>query len=88
MQLSEIPVGSEQPLHSHDPEQCYYIIRGTGLMIIDEEAREVAEGDAVYISPRSMHGIKNTGSVPLEYLTANAPAFPADYEMTLWPVEP
>ena len=28
MQISEIPAGSEQPRHSHDPEQCYYIIKG------------------------------------------------------------
>ena len=34
IQVSEIPVASEQPVHSHSPEQCYYIIKGKGLMII------------------------------------------------------
>ncbi len=33
LQISEIPVGSKQPIHNHEPEQCYYIIKGKGLMI-------------------------------------------------------
>lgn len=33
VQISEIPIGSEQPMHNHEPEQCYYIIKGKGLMI-------------------------------------------------------
>ena len=28
VQISEVPVGSEQPIHNHEPEQCYYIIKG------------------------------------------------------------
>ena len=26
VQISEVPAGSEQPIHNHEPEQCYYII--------------------------------------------------------------
>ncbi|MBN1904373.1 MAG: hypothetical protein JW927_04680 [Deltaproteobacteria bacterium] len=36
LQISEIPVGSEQPVHNHEPEQCYYIIKGKSLMIIEK----------------------------------------------------
>ena len=32
LQISEVPAGSEQPIHNHEPEQCYYIIKGNGLM--------------------------------------------------------
>ena len=88
IQISEIPVGSEQPIHNHEPEQCYYIIKGKGLMVIDEESREVFAGDAVYIPSNSKHGIKNTGSDVLEYLTANAPVFIEQYEDTFWPSKP
>lgn len=49
IQISEVPVGSEQPIHNHAPEQCYYIIQGKGLMIIEEDSKEVIAGDAVYI---------------------------------------
>lgn len=88
VQISEIPVGSEQPVHSHYPEQCYYIIRGKGLMIMEEQTREVAVGDAVYIPSSSKHGIKNIGNDILEYLTVNSPAFSKDYESRLWPAVP
>ncbi|HVN97705.1 MAG TPA: cupin domain-containing protein [Syntrophorhabdaceae bacterium] len=84
LQVSEIPVGSEQPLHVHAPEQCYYIIRGKGLMTVEEETREVSAGNAVYIPSNKRHGIRNTGNEVLEYLTANSPAFEHDYETRLW----
>jgi len=85
LQISEVPVGSEQPLHVHGPEQCYYIIRGKGLMTIEEETREVFAGNAVYIPSNKRHGIINTGNEVLEYLTANSPAFEQEYESRLWP---
>jgi mannose-6-phosphate isomerase-like protein (cupin superfamily) len=88
IQISEIPAGSKQPIHRHAPEQCYYIIRGSGLMIIDDETQEVGQGDAIYIPPNVAHGIKNTGDGVLEYLTANSPPFSGNYEDSLWPSGP
>lgn len=88
IQVSEIPVGSEQPFHRHEPEQCYYIIRGHGLMVIEEESKEVFAGDAIYIDSNLEHGIKNIGIEVLEYLTANAPVFSEQYESKLWPFAP
>jgi mannose-6-phosphate isomerase-like protein (cupin superfamily) len=84
LQISYIPVNSEQPIHQHEPEQCYYIIRGKGLMTIDDEQEIVNPGDAIYIGSNQMHGIKNTSNEILEYLTANAPAFDVGYENQLW----
>jgi mannose-6-phosphate isomerase-like protein (cupin superfamily) len=88
IQISTIPKGSGQPIHFHDPEQCYYIIKGTGLMIIEDETREVTPGDAIYIPSDKTHGIKNIGDVVLEYLTVNSPVFTKDYEDSLWPSSP
>ena len=88
MQISEVPIRSEQPIHAHEPEQCYYIIKGKGLMTIEEENQEVASGDAVFIPSNKRHGIKNIGNEVLEYLTANAPVFAKEYEDSLWPSDP
>jgi len=88
MQISEIPAGSEQPVHKHGPEQCYYIIKGRGLMVIEDEAREVSAGDAVHVPPDREHGMKNLGDGILEYVTANSPLFSKEYENTLWPAKP
>jgi mannose-6-phosphate isomerase-like protein (cupin superfamily) len=86
IQVSKIPVGSRQPIHSHQPEQCYYIIGGKGLMTIANEHREVNKGDAIYIPSNEKHGITNIGNFDLEYLTANAPSFDIEYENSLWPI--
>lgn len=88
LQISEIPIGSEQPIHNHEPEQCYYIIKGKGLMVIENEAQEVNAGDAIFIPSNFKHGIKNLGNEILEYITANAPAFSREYEAALWPAAP
>jgi mannose-6-phosphate isomerase-like protein (cupin superfamily) len=88
LQISEIPVGSEQPIHNHEPEQCYYIIKGKGLMFIENESQEVKVGDAILIPSNFKHGIKNLGSEILEYITANAPVFSKEYEAHLWPAAP
>lgn len=88
IQVSMVPIGSQQPIHAHDPEQCYYIIKGKGLMVIEDETCEVSSGDAVYIPSNKKHGIKNIGDIALEYLTANSPAFTKEYEEALWPSNP
>jgi len=84
LQVSDVPIGSEQPIHNHEPEQCYYIIKGKGLMLIEHESKEVAAGDAIFIPSNLKHGIKNIGDDVLEYITANAPVFNKEYEAALW----
>ena len=76
---------SQQPLHAHEESvQVYVIVRGRGLMIVDDEQREVAEGTAVVIPPGAKHAIRNTGTEPLEYVSATAPPFPAEVANATW----
>jgi len=84
IQITEVALGGMQFLHSHDEAQCYYIVCGTGLMLIDDEEQKVIEGDAVFIPSRASHGIKNIGPETLVYLTANQ-AFGVEREKTVWP---
>jgi mannose-6-phosphate isomerase-like protein (cupin superfamily) len=86
IQFTEVAVGGAQFLHTHEPEQCYYIIEGKGRMSVGEEALEVKGGDAVCIPSNSRHGIENIGDCPLTYLTANSPAFDEETEATNWPL--
>jgi len=83
IQITTVNPGAMQFLHDHPQEQCYYIIEGQGQMIIDEENKEVASGDAIYIPSGATHGIKNIGATPLRYLTANK-SFGRDKENELW----
>lgn len=84
IQITDVEPGEMQFLHSHPQEQCYYIVSGSGLMIIDEENSTVSKGDAVFIPSGSTHGIKNTGQDTLVYLTANK-AFGKIREKEIWP---
>jgi mannose-6-phosphate isomerase-like protein (cupin superfamily) len=87
MQISEVPIRSEQPVYNHDPEQCYYIIKGKGLIIPKNGTGEVSAGEAVYVPSNRKHGIKNIADEVLEYLTANSPVFTRRYENAPWPAD-
>jgi mannose-6-phosphate isomerase-like protein (cupin superfamily) len=71
----DIAPGAEQRAHSHEEsEQVYVIVRGSGQMQVAGDVEEVGEGDLVFIPPATDHGILNTGSEPLVYVTAASPA--------------
>ena len=72
----DVEPGGEQKAHSHAPQQVYVITRGQGRMTVGEEARDVREGQLVFIPPDVQHAIVNTGEGVLTYVSAATPAFP------------
>lgn len=61
-------------LHSHDSvEQLYYVLKGSGTMLIDGERRKVAEGDVVFLPPKTSHQLINESEDWIEYLIIQAP---------------
>lgn len=85
--LVEMQPGGFQHIHDHEPEQIYYIIRGEGVMKVEEQERDVTGGDCIFIPSISRHGLKNTGSVPLEYVSACSPPFTLIECEDLWPLK-
>ena len=83
IQITDVEPNGMQFIHSHEEEQCYYIVSGTGKMYIDDETQEVHKGDSVFIPSNSMHGIENIGKNVLKYLTANK-AFGIKKEKEIW----
>ena len=70
----DVPPGAEQRPHAHDEaEQVYVIVRGQGRVSVAGDEEEVREGDLVFIPPSTQHGIVNTGSVMLVYVSAASP---------------
>jgi mannose-6-phosphate isomerase-like protein (cupin superfamily) len=70
----EVPPGAEQRPHAHpDSEQVYLIVRGTGRAQVAGDTEQVGEGDLVFIPPGAEHGIANSGSEPLVYVSAASP---------------
>ena len=73
--LAVIQPGGEQRIHSHRPEQVYFILEGSGLMTVGDETQRVGPGDCVFIPSGQPHGLKNDGDGTLRYFSAAAPAY-------------
>ncbi|MGI6414995.1 MAG: cupin domain-containing protein [Thermoguttaceae bacterium] len=61
---------------SHETEETYVILAGSGRMTFARSERDVSKGDFVYLPPWCVHGIENTGSETLVVLIATSPPNP------------
>ena len=86
--LVEIEPGGHQRLHSHIPEQIYFILEGSGSMTVGSETESVGPGDCVFIPSGAEHGLSNGGNAALKYFSASAPTFDKDQLDEYWPLEP
>jgi mannose-6-phosphate isomerase-like protein (cupin superfamily) len=85
--IVDMEPGGRQHVHSHEPEQMYYIMEGSGLMTVDGEQQQVGAGDCIFFSSFSSHGLENTGGTVLRYLSAASPSFTAEDSRKLWPLK-
>lgn len=75
--VNEFDPGLTSKAHKHDKEEhAFYIISGTGIIRIEDEPIEVAEGDAVFVPPGKMHEVSSTGDEILKYIVIYAPPGP------------
>lgn len=61
--------------HRLQTSEVYYILEGQGRMHIDAEVSDVAAGCAIYIPPRAVQRIENTGTEDLVFLCIVDPAW-------------
>jgi mannose-6-phosphate isomerase-like protein (cupin superfamily) len=61
--------------HKLKTSEVYYILEGEGIMHINDEAKDVHPGQAVYIPPNSRQFISNTGKSDLVFLCIVDPAW-------------
>lgn len=61
--------GETVPKHVHaDEDQVYYVVTGTGFVILNGERTDVSTGSSVLIPIGTEHEITNSGSEPLDYV--------------------
>jgi mannose-6-phosphate isomerase-like protein (cupin superfamily) len=77
---AKVIAGQRTKPHKLESSEVYYIVAGEGVMHIDGEAAEVGPNCAIYIPPRAVQYIKNTGSCDLEFLCIVDPAWRAEDE--------
>jgi quercetin dioxygenase-like cupin family protein len=63
--VASFPPGEELHEHRHEQSEVYLVLAGTGVVTVDGEAREVADGAAVFIPGNALHSCRNTGGVEL-----------------------
>ena len=66
--------GGQVPWHNQDQEEVYFILEGTGEMVLGKERRMMKAGQAVYIPPGVFHQITNTAETPLVMMYCYGPA--------------
>jgi quercetin dioxygenase-like cupin family protein len=74
-----IPQGKRSPAHFHqESEETYYVLKGSGLMAINEFRWRATPGVAFNMLPGEIHQIINDADDDLEFLTVSAPAWVPD----------
>lgn len=67
--IRKIKPGENSPEHSHkECDELYYIISGTGVIEIENQSKEIKQGDIVIIPQKASHLVKNTGNSEMEFL--------------------
>lgn len=61
---------------SHETEETYVIMEGSGRMTFSNYQRDVKKGDFVYLPPWCVHGVENTGNETLVIMVATSPPNP------------
>lgn len=71
---------SSLPHRFKKASEVYYILRGTGIMHIDDEVETVIPGDTIYIPPKAVQWIESIGDEPLDFLCIVYPAWTPEAE--------
>jgi mannose-6-phosphate isomerase-like protein (cupin superfamily) len=61
--------------HTLTFSEVYYILRGTGIMHINNEEKTVRENDTIYVPANAIQYIENIGKTDLKFLCIVDPAW-------------
>ena len=64
----EVQPGGYSTLELHQHPHAVVVLRGTGQVVLGEEAHEIEPYDCVYVAPGTKHQFRATGSEPLGFL--------------------
>jgi mannose-6-phosphate isomerase-like protein (cupin superfamily) len=73
--IARLAPGKEIEAHVDPMEEIYFLLSGTGEMRVDEEARQVAAGDATWIPTGSRHALLNNSQKDCLILVVASPAW-------------
>lgn len=74
-----ILLGVEVVPYHHKMEEVYYITEGKGIMMVEDEEREVVAGQSVVLAPHQWNNIRNHTDEPLRMIVVCAPSWPPEH---------
>ena len=67
--ISEVGPGERShPPHKHAGVEAFYMLAGQGTLEIESERQRIATGEAIVFDPTKLHGLVNSGDVPMRYI--------------------
>jgi mannose-6-phosphate isomerase-like protein (cupin superfamily) len=81
--------GSSSNPHLHDDaEEVFYVLSGNGSIKVGDEEEKIGPGSCIFIPPKTVHQLKNTGDTELKALAATSPPFsPANFKSAHTPTK-
>lgn len=73
VQFFDIRPGARVPEHSHPHEQAGFVVRGSGVFVVDGEEIPVEAGDSYVVPGDEPHAVENRGDEPLEGVDVFSP---------------
>ena len=71
--VGSIPPG-RAPDHFHEYEEVLFILKGEGRVWLNHKSKPISYGSCIYLPPRQMHCVENTGTGELRLLGVFYPA--------------
>lgn len=69
LHISEIAPGTRaHPPHTHEGIEAFYVLQGQGTVEYGAERQVVGPNQAILLGADTLHGLVNTGDVPLRYM--------------------
>lgn len=71
--------GQKMGPHGHvEVEETFYVVEGSGQIIVNDHEHEITAGDAVLVEPQEKHDLFNNGDVDLKIVFIKVPYKPDD----------
>jgi mannose-6-phosphate isomerase-like protein (cupin superfamily) len=67
--------------HKLKSSEIYFVLKGHGVLHVDDESSDIMKNQAAYVPPASRQFIENTGSEDLEFLCIVEPAWKQEDEI-------
>lgn len=78
--VTNFPPGSRHEIHRHpNAEEVEYLVSGSGIAYVDDDAIELGPGEAVFVPRNAYHGFENTSDaeVVMAWMYAGAASLEA-----------